>query len=276
MVCWWRAIETCENDPAVDVQHSRFSSRRSRTRCSLWQRRHWRRWRGFYDFLQESLHHVAPLGGTPPDPGRQEKSEMQAELSATMRRLEQPSLTVEAEPENARNTASPARRSSWILASELMTPVRPTTGGLRTPEGAPVRNGPSPVTQQYSRRGDPSAPPAQWGDRSLRTNEDEEGVDLFQGALHPGGEQARGPIEQDLLMEHQDKLNTASVPRPMQSQEQSHPSQVRCVDGRIICPQPAQENPPSTAYDSSTVSISTPGGVRLGGAHLHRLHHRVP
>ena len=99
-----------------------------------------------------------------------------------MRRLEQPSLTVEVEPENVLNTASPGRRSSWILALELMTPMRPTTGGLRTPEGAPVRYGPSPVTQQYSRQGDLSVPPAQWGDRDFRTHDDEEEIDLFQDA----------------------------------------------------------------------------------------------
>ena len=90
-----------------------------------------------------------------------EKSEMKAELSANMCRLKQPSLTVEAEPEIVPNTASPGRRSSWIPASELMTPVRPTTGGVRTPEGAPVRYGPSPMTQQWNRQGDLSVPCAQ-------------------------------------------------------------------------------------------------------------------
>ena len=50
-----------------------------------------------------------------------------------MCRLEQPSLTVEAEPENVLNTASPGRTSSWILPSEMMIPMRPTTGGLQTP-----------------------------------------------------------------------------------------------------------------------------------------------
>ena len=100
-----------------------------------------------------------------------ENSEMKAALSANMCRLEQPSPTVEAEPENVLNTASPGRRSSWILASELTTPVRPTTGALRSPEGAPVRYGPSPVTQQYNRQGDLSVPPTQWGDRNLRARE---------------------------------------------------------------------------------------------------------
>ena len=83
-----------------------------------------------------------------------EKSEMKTVLSVNMCRLEQPSLTFEAGPENVLNTASPGRPSSWILSSELMTPVRPTTGTFRTPEGAPVQYGPSPVTQQYNRQGD--------------------------------------------------------------------------------------------------------------------------
>ena len=92
-----------------------------------------------------------------------EKSKMKAALSANMCRLEQPSLTVEAAPDNVLNTTSPSRRSSWITPSELMIPMRPTTGGLRAPEAEPVRYGPSPVTQQYNRQGDMSVPPAHWG-----------------------------------------------------------------------------------------------------------------
>ena len=42
----------------------------------------------------------------------QEKSEMKAALSANTRRLEQPSLTIKAEPENVLNSASPGSRSS--------------------------------------------------------------------------------------------------------------------------------------------------------------------
>ena len=94
-----------------------------------------------------------------------EKSEVQAALSAKMCRLEQPSLTAQAEPENVLNTASPSRCSSWILPSELMTLARPTTGGIQTPTGPPVQYGPNPITQQYSRADDLSVPPAQWGDQ---------------------------------------------------------------------------------------------------------------
>ena len=43
-----------------------------------------------------------------------EKSELQAARSAKMRRLEQPSLTVESKPESVVNTASPGRPASWI------------------------------------------------------------------------------------------------------------------------------------------------------------------
>ena len=187
----------------------------------------------------------------------QEKSEIKATLSANMCRLEQPSLSVEAEVENVVNTASPGRRSSWILASELMTPVRPTTGGLRTPESAPVRYDPSPVTQQYNHRSDLSVPPARWGDRNLQRYEDEEEVDLFQDALQPGG-QAGGPIEQYLFMAQQDELNTASVPRPIQPPERSQPNLARCVDGRNPPPQPPRDDSLSTTCDSGTASISMP------------------
>ena len=39
------------------------------------------------------------------------------------------------------------------------------------------------------------------------------------------------------------------------------------MNGRIVRPRPPQDDSPSTACDSSTVSTSTPGGVRLGSAH---------
>ena len=145
----------------------------------------------------------------------QERSEMKAALSANMRRLEQPSLTVEAEPESVLNTASPGRRSSSIRDNDS----NETTGGVRTPEGAPVPYGPSPVTQQYSHQVDLSVPPAQWGDRDFRTHDDEEDVDLFQDALQPGADQVAQLVEQELFQEQQDELNAASAPRPVQPLE---------------------------------------------------------
>ena len=134
------------------------------------------------------------------------------------------------------------------------------------PEGEPVRYGPSPVTQQYNRQGDMSVPPAYWGDRTLRRPEDDNDVDLFQVALQPGGEQEGDPIDQDLFREQQDELNAASVPGPMRRPEQSDSNLVRCVSGRSVRQRPPPDDSPSTACDSSTVSTSTPGGVRLGTA----------
>ena len=115
------------------------------------------------------------------------KTEMQAARSAKVCRLEQPSITVEAEPENVLNTAS-------LLASELMTQARPATGGMQTPTGQPVQFGPSPETQQYSRRHDLSVPPVQWGGREFRDAE-EEGCELFGSPVQPGGEQPGDPDE---------------------------------------------------------------------------------
>ena len=100
-----------------------------------------------------------------------EKSEMQAALSAKMCRLEPPSLTVEAEPENVLNTACPGRSPSGILPSELMTPARLTTGGIQSPSRPPVAYGPSPLTQQCCGQRDLSVPPAQWGDRERAEKE---------------------------------------------------------------------------------------------------------
>ena len=81
-----------------------------------------------------------------------------------MRRLKPPFLTVVAEPENVLSATCPGRSPSWILASELMTPARPTTGEIQSPSGAPVAYGPRPLAQQYNRQHDLSVPPAQWGD----------------------------------------------------------------------------------------------------------------
>ena len=145
-----------------------------------------------------------------------EKSEVR--LSAKMRRLEQPSLTVEAEPENVLNTASPGRRASWILPSETMAPEKPTTGGLQTPVGMPIQLGPSPLTQQYSRRQDLSIPSAQWGASALQEQEFEED-ELFGDGGQPGGEHQGNAVEQDLFAEAQDKLQIATTSRPTPVQE---------------------------------------------------------
>ena len=84
-----------------------------------------------------------------------DKSEMQAALSAKLCRLEPPSLTVDAQSEHVLNTACPGRSPSRILASELMTHARPTTGGIQTPSGPlDVAYGASPLTQQHGRQRD--------------------------------------------------------------------------------------------------------------------------
>ena len=105
-----------------------------------------------------------------------EKSEMKAAMSAQMGRLEPPSRTVESEPENVINKASPGRSSSWILPSE--TPDRPTTSGLQTPMVAPVELGPNPVIQQHSCQSDLTIPPALWRNHLAREEGAEE-CELF-------------------------------------------------------------------------------------------------
>ena len=84
--------------------------------------------------------------------------------------------------------------------------------------------------------------------------------------MQPGGEQPGDPVEQDLFTEHQDKLQIARTPQPADNQEPSNVNSVRCIDGRIVRPRQHEEESPSTACNSSTVSMSTRGRVRLGAA----------
>ena len=194
-----------------------------------------------------------------------EKSEMQAAMSAQTRRLESLSLTVESEPENVLNTASPSRCSSWILPSEMMiTPDRPTTSGLQTPTGAPVQLGPSPVTQQYSRRSDLSIPPAQWGNQDGQ-EEGEKECELFRDPLQVEGDPVEALLEHDRGMEHQDDLHIAMVPVPSNHDISSQAGR-RCVNGQLVRPEPPRDDSPSTACNSSTVTASR--GARLGRADL--------
>ena len=190
-----------------------------------------------------------------------EKSEMQASMSAQMCRLGSPSRTVESEPENVLNTASPGRCSSWILPSGMMsTPDRPTTGGLQTPTGAPVQLGPSPVTQQYRIQSSLSTPPAQWGNQDSRDDGEEE-CELFGDPPHVQGDPTEALLEQDQGMDNQDELQIAIVPSPSsQCASQTGP---RCVNGRLAHPEPPREDTPSTACYSSSVTAS-------GGVHLRR------
>ena len=61
-------------------------------------------------------------------------------------------------------------------------------------------------------------------------------------------------------------MNAASVPIPIQPPHQSDSNLVRSVNGRFVRPRPPQDDSPSTACDSGTVSTSTLGRVRLGTA----------
>ena len=70
-----------------------------------------------------------------------EKSELQAMLSARMISVDASRPIVESEPEVLLNTVGPCG-SPWILPSQMITPMRPTTGGDRTPTGAPLPFGP--------------------------------------------------------------------------------------------------------------------------------------
>ena len=142
-----------------------------------------------------------------------EKSEMKSHLSAQMCRLETP-RSVESEPENVLNAASPGRSSSWVLPSEMMsTPDRPTTSGLQSPTGAPMQFGPSPAAQEYCRQSPCHVPPAQWGNHFARESGEEECELNCLATYH----QLRGGPFQDESAPneaHQDELDRAAVPSP--------------------------------------------------------------
>ena len=76
----------------------------------------------------------------------------------------------------------------------MTTPDRPTTGGLQSPVGEPVQLGPSPLTQQYSRRSPAGIPPAQWGNHDAREDGEKE-CELFRDL--PGVE---GDPTQDVFL----------------------------------------------------------------------------
>ena len=186
-----------------------------------------------------------------------EKSELQAVLSEKMCRVERPSLTVEAEPESALNTACPSRSPSWIL------PAEPTTGGVQSPSGPPVAYGPSPVTQQYCHSQDLSAPPAQWGDREQCA----EGVqDLFQGPVALGGAPEEEPEEQALSTLIRDELHIAQPAQPAEPPESSSTSSVRCVESllQLVIPAESRSTP---QVESNLVlllnhlALETPPGI---------------
>ena len=182
-----------------------------------------------------------------------EKSERQAALSAKMCRLEQPSLTVEAEPENVFNTASPGRLCSWILPSELMTPLGPTTGGVQTPAGQPIQYGPSPEIHQYSRRPDLSVPVRKKKDVNyleIPCSQEENNQKIMSNKIYSWRTRTSCRLREFLNLQTR----------------KSHPRSIPFDALRFVRPRQHDEETPSTACNSSTVSPSTPGGVRLGAA----------
>ena len=79
-----------------------------------------------------------------------------------------------------------------------------------------------------------------------------------------GRDQEGEPLEEGPFTMNQDELQTARTAQPAEPTESSSTSSVRCVGGRIARPSQREEESPSTACNSSTVSITTPGGVQLG------------
>ena len=125
-----------------------------------------------------------------------EKSEMKSHLTAQMCRLENPSRSVESEPENVLNTASPGR------STEMMsTPDRPTSSGLQSPSGVPVQFGPSPLTQECRHPSPCCVPPAQWGNHRARESGEEE-CELFGDIL---------PAQEEIPEESQHSMRRARM-----------------------------------------------------------------
>ena len=137
-----------------------------------------------------------------------------------MCRLEQPSLTVGAEPENVLHAAPPGRCSSWILPSELMTPARPTTGGIQTPTRQPVQNW-SQSSYSTMRDLESFSSTSTMGRSRTSTR-----VWTVWRPVQTGGEHPASPIEEDLFMAHQDELQSARASRPAEAQESSGTSSV--------------------------------------------------
>ena len=180
-----------------------------------------------------------------------EKSEMQSHLSAHMCKLEHtsPSRSLESEPDNVLNTASPGRSSKWILPSEMAKPDRPTSSGLQSPSGMPVQLGPSPLTQEYCRPSPCCVPPAQWRNRYAREPGDEE-CELF-GDVPPGHEENSLGVPAECEA-RQDELDNASTPSLSNSMA-FNPAGPRCINSQLVRPTPPSDDSPSIACQASTV-----------------------
>ena len=111
-----------------------------------------------------------------------EKSELKVTLSARMMSVDTGRPMVDAEPEVLLNTAGPCFSGSlWILPSQMVTPMKPTTGRERTPTWAPTSYGPpSPQTQRYD-SGSPGHHRQAEETRHAKHGSQEEIRDLFRG-----------------------------------------------------------------------------------------------
>ena len=187
-----------------------------------------------------------------------EKSEMKSHLAANMCRIDQtvPSRTVEPEPENTLNTLSPGRSTRWILPQELETPNRPTSSGMQSPICAPAQLGPSLQTREYIAPPPGSVPPAHWGDVYGRAGDD--GCELFGGL--PMGDEPDASTCPQQAVQHPDELGDADFPSTPPHQEPLVAA--RCVNGILLRPGNAEEEPPSTACRQS--EVLAPRGVPLG------------
>ena len=88
--------------------------------------------------------------------------------------------------------------------------LRPTTGGLQSPMGAPVQLGPSPLAQEYCRRCPCRTPPAQWGNHDAREDGEEE-CELFRGPPQAEGDPTQDVFEPEHGMEHRFDTGPRSI-----------------------------------------------------------------
>ena len=118
---------------------------------------------------------------------------------------------------NNRRTADSNRRTSTIRSKSTHSTKQPSTWSISS-------TSPMGRSRPSSRR---------------RRREES---DLFGGAFQPRGEATRDPIEQDLFMENRDESESATIPEAASSPDNSNLNSVQCVGGRIVRPQPPQDD----------------------------------
>ena len=122
--------------------------------------------------------------------------------------------------------------------------------------GAPVQFGPSPQTREYTPPPPCHIPPAQWGDVHGRAGDED--CELFGGVLM--GDDQDLPADPLPAVQHPAELANAGLPPPPELQQPLVAA--RCVNGNLVRPDNAEEEPPSTACRQSVVMAT--GGVPLG------------